>query len=217
MERSAAKTVLDRTLERLGLDDFSVVREEEANLMQVRGSNDVIYTSVAQGWGFRLLRTYGGYPTLPTRFEPSISLNYESEPAYAEVTVIPCEELYIMIDESGLLLFEYRSPKDIVGVESANVTLLPFEELATRIKNTFRAALSGSLYEKEDVSEIEVYRMVLTAYTVHIRNSDDYYEIPCWVILYDDPMRRPLRDSTTSYPQVLLINAVDGSVIHTGY
>ena len=86
------------------------------------------------------------------------------------------------------------------------------------MKNTFRATLSGSWYEKDDaVREIEVYRMMLTAYTVHIRKADDYYEIPCWVVLYDNPIKRTLRDNPTHYPEVLLINAIDGSVIHTGY
>ena len=68
-----------------------------------------------------------------------------------------------------------------------------------------------------DVTEIEVYRLLLTCYTVHIRNSEEYYEIPCWVVLFDDPMTRGFRDDPTDTPQALLVNAVDGSIIHTGY
>jgi len=35
--------------------------------------------------------------------------------------------------------------------------------------------------------------------------------------LFDDPMTRGLRDDPANTPQALLINAVDGSIIHTGY
>ena len=58
-------------------------------------------------------------------------------------------------------------------MESANVGLLSFDEVQTRVKNAFRASLSGSALEQIDTSEVEVYRMILTVYTVHVRNSDD--------------------------------------------
>ena len=102
-------------------------------------------------------------------------------------------------------------------MESANVGLLSFDEVQERVKNAFRASLSGSALEQIDTKEVEVYRMILTVYTVHVRNSDDYFEIPCWVVLFDDPMTRQFRDDPRIPPQMLLLNAVDGSIIHTGY
>ena len=131
--------------------------------------------------------------------------------------MIPEERIRIMIDESGLVCFEYDSPKEVLGAESANVGLLSFDEVQTRVKNAFRAWLSGSALEQIDTTEVEVYRMILTVYTVHVRNSDDYFEIPCWVVLFDDPMTRQFRDDPRIPPQMLLLNAVDGSIIHTGY
>ena len=217
MQKEDAERVLVRELDRLGLSGFSVVNAEKANLMHDRGSNGSDYASVGQGWGFVLRRLYGGYPSIRSKIEPSISLNYEKDPAYTEVTIIPDEEIRIMIDENGIRSFRYSAPKEVIGLESANVALLPFDEVQTRVKNTLRAALSGSWLEKADVTEIEVYRVLLTCYTVHIRNSDDYYEIPCWVVLFDDPMTRGLRDDPTNTPQALLINAIDGSIIHSGY
>ncbi|MBQ6236550.1 MAG: hypothetical protein IJK54_11595 [Clostridia bacterium] len=217
MQREDAEQMLERELDRLGLSGFSIVNAEKANLMHDRGRNGSDYASVAQGWGFVLRRLYGGYPSIRSEIKPSISLNYESDPAYTEVTIIPDEEIRIMIDESGIRSFRYDAPKEVVGVESANVTLLPFDEVQTRMKNTLRAALSGSWLEQMDVTEIEVYRLLLTCYTVHIRNSEEYYEIPCWVVLFDDPMTRGFRDDPTDTPQALLVNAVDGSIIHTGY
>jgi hypothetical protein len=212
-----AERTLTNALDRMGLSGFSVVNAAKANLMREDSVDETSHTSLAQGWCFTLRRLYGGYPSIPAKLQPSISLNYEPDPDYTEVTVIPDEEITVMIDESGIRSFRYHAPKDVIGEESANVTLLPFDEVQTRVKNTLRATLSGSWLEKADVTEIEVYRVLLTCYTVHIRNSDDYYEIPCWVVLFDDPMTRGLRDDPTNTPQALLINAVDGSIIHSGY
>lgn len=222
MRREDAVQVLTQELVRLGLSDFTVVDAQKANLMHTLGGADLdgaqrSYTSVSQGWGFNLRRLYGGYPSIPSEIVPSFSLNYEAEPDYAKVTIIPAEEIRILIDESGIRSFRYSHPKEIIGIENENVDLLPFSEIQARVKNTLRATLSGSWLEKGAVTEIAVYRMLLTCYTVHVRNSDDYFEIPCWVVLFDDPMTRSLRDDPDSTPQALLINAVDGSIIQAGY
>lgn len=222
MRREDAEQVLTQELARLGLSDFSIVDAQKANLMHPYGDADRdgaqrSYTSLSQGWDFRLRRLYGGYPSVSSPIEPSASLNYESEPDYAKVTNIPDEEIRILIDESGIRSFRYSHPKEIIGIENENVDLLPFSEVQTRVKNTLCATLSGSWLEKEAVTEIEVYRLLLTCYTVHVRNSDDYFEIPCWVVLFDDPLTKSFRDDPDSTPQALLINAVDGSIIQAGY
>lgn len=222
MRREDAEQILIQELDRLGLSDFSIVDTQKANWMHEYGGADRdgaqrSYTSLAQGWDFRLRRLYGGYPSISSPIKPSASLNYESEPDYAKVTNIPDEEIRILIDESGIRSFRYSCPKEIIDIENENVDLLPFSEVQTRVKNTLRATLSGSWLEKEDVTEIEVYRLLLTCYTVHVRNSDDYYEIPCWVVLFDDPLTRSFRDDPDTPPQALLINAVDGSIIQAGY
>lgn len=222
MRREDAEQVLTQELARLGLSDFSIVDAQRANLMHPYGGADRdgaqrSYTSVSQGWSFVLRRLYGGYPSVSSPIEPSASLNYESEPDYAKVTNIPDEEIRILIDESGIISFRYSHPKEIIGIENENVDLLPFSDVQTRVKNTLRATLSGSWLEKGAVTEIEVYRLLLTCYTVHVRNSDDYFEIPCWVVLFDDPMTRSFRDDPDSTPQALLLNAVDGSIIQAGY
>lgn len=217
MEQSDAEAILYQALDRLGIAGFDIADVQQANLMVDYGHNGSDYRSAAQGWGFVLKRLYGGYPAVPHPVEPSINLNYASDPAYTEVTTIREEHIRIMINESGLVCFEYDSPKEVLGLESANVGLLSFDEVQTRVKNTFRASLSGSALEQIDTTEVEVYRMILTVYTVHVRNSDDYFEIPCWVVLFDDPMTRQFRDDPRIPPQMLLLNAVDGSIIHTGY
>ena len=217
MIQSDAEAILHETLDRLGIAGFDIADVQQANLMVDYGHNGSEYRSAAQGWGFVLKRLYGGYPAVPYAVEPSINLNYANDPTYAEVTMISEERIRIMIDESGLVCFEYDSPKEVLGVESANVGLLSFDEVQTRVKNAFRASLSGSALEQIDTSEVEVYRMILTVYTVHVRNSDDYFEIPCWVVLFDNPMTRQFRDDPRIPPQMLLLNAVDGSIIHAGY
>ena len=65
---------------------------------------------------------------------------------------------------------------------------------------------------------VEIYRIGLTSYTLHVPNSEDYYEMPCYAV-YFDPWQRPdsSRNDKTMMQETLLLNAVDGSIIHTDY
>ena len=65
---------------------------------------------------------------------------------------------------------------------------------------------------------MEIYRIGITSYTIHAPNSEDYCEMPCYVVYYD-PWQRPdsSRNDKTMMQETLLINAVDGSIVHTDY
>ena len=74
------------------------------------------------------------------------------------------------------------------------------------------AERAGSEAERGDL------QIGLTSYTLHAPNSEDYYEMPCYVVYYD-PWQRPdsSRNDKTTMQETLLINAVDGSIVHTDY
>ena len=64
-----------------------------------------------------------------------------------------------------------------------------------------------------DAPPIEVYRMALVTKTLRIKDSNDYYEMPCWCVCYrlqNGEQREP-----GSAQSCIYINAVDGSVVHT--
>ena len=79
--------------------------------------------------------------------------------------------------------------------------------------------------------ELEIYEITLSAFTLHIKDSTDFYEMPSWIVSYDccDPVRgeadweyrKSMRKFELNDPNlqhdVLVINAVDGSIVHPDY
>ena len=136
---------------------------------------------------------------------------------------INAEELRLFADEEGVKLISFEAPKMIVGIESQNVELLPFGQVQDRIKQGLVYGLTQWAQRlKENEPElklnVEIYRIGLTSYTLHVPNSEDYYEMPCYVV-YFDPWQRPdsSRNDKAMMQKTLLINAVDGSIVHTDY
>ena len=111
----------------------------------------------------------------------------------------------------------------IVGIESKNAELLPFDKAQERIRQGLIYGLTKWAQElKQNEPDlklnVEIYKIGLTSYTLHVPNSEDYYEMPCYVVYYD-PWQRPdsSRNDKTMMQETLLINAVDGSIVHTDY
>jgi hypothetical protein len=120
------------------------------------------------------------------------------------------ERLELLVNENGIQSFLYSWKKEIVGIENIDVTLLPFEEAIIRIKNAL-----AMCYPSSDI--LHVYELVLTTHTVKVKNSDDFYEIPCWVVFFKSINNNTEDNNQEWYDQMretLIINAVDGSVVH---
>lgn len=213
MEKSEAEALLQKELQKLGFEDFSVMRAVQANLYDM---GEEIH-SVAQGWAFKLTRNYGDYPTVEVPYEPSQSLNYGQGNEFIASPYIREEFIEILIDPSGLVSFEYDGPKDVTGRVNENVELLPFDKAQERIQNAFLACLSGSYWEKENEKlDLLIYRLLLTTYTVKERNADTYLEVPCWIVFYDtSEWDAYSRDELDLMHDALVINAIDGSIVHT--
>lgn len=214
LSREAAEAQLRRELDKLGFSGFAVAGANPANLCQFVG--DEAFISLSAGWGFKLLRDYGGYPMSKVPFEPSTMLHYGDGDAFMTNKQIWEEFVEVYLDESGIRLFRYENPRTVIAQESENVELLSFEQLKMRIKNAFTAAFpiewakgSGTVYT------IRVYRLLFTTFTVRVKDSEDYYEIPCCVVFYDNWGTDEKRlDNPAIMSEALIINAIDGSVIH---
>lgn len=214
LSREAAETQLRTELDKLGFSDFAVAGANPANLCQFVG--DEAFISLSAGWGFKLQRDYGGYPMSKVPFEPSSMLHYGDGDAFVMNKQIREEFIEVYLDESGIRLFRYENPRTTVAQESENVELLSFDQLKMRIRNAFAATFpiewakgSGTVYT------IRVYRLLFTTFTVRVKDSEDYYEIPCCVVFYDNWGTDEKRlDNPAIMSETLIINAVDGSVIH---
>ena len=232
MQLRDAEAMLSDVLEKAGLTDFTVRLAQKANLYREVGSKPV---SVATGWSFSLVRDYGGYPTSKVLFEPAQNLEYSANDGFQANKPIMEETLTVMIGPNGLLYFEYNEPKEVIGVENANVELLSWEETKMRLKNALTLTAPIAYLEREDcVALLRVYKAMLTTYTVRARNSDACYEMPCWVLFYDADFRsrgsesfyddiyteefwNRIRNDTALSHNALIVNAVDGSIVYTDY
>ena len=63
-----------------------------------------------------------------------------------------------------------------------------------------------------------IYRLLLTTCTLRVKDSDDYYEMPCWVVFFTwNDGQADLIDNPQVMQEALIINAVDGSIVHGEY
>ncbi len=232
MERTEADRMLRGTLETLGMTDFTVRLARQANLIEDIGGKP---HSVATGWAYELVRDFGGYPQSEVPFEPDQNIAYGADDGFAANRFIMPETLQIMVSANGSQYVCYTHPKTVVGVETANARLLSWDEAKARIQNALKiTAPMQKLIEQDTVCTMRIYRLLLTTYTIRVKNSDDRYEMPCWVVFYDKDLRsrnnvafyddfytdefwEKMRNDTILTHEVLLINAVDGSIVFTEY
>lgn len=228
--RETAEAVLEDTLKLLGLDDqgFSIYTARKANSV-ISGNTSISYRE--NGWKFVLRRSYG-YPFSEYLLSPSQWLKYTGD-EMAAAPPINCEELTVFISEKGLRSFSYAFPREIMELANPNVELLSFDEVKQRVKNAFVMCFP---YDAKGLKAdgdfvINVYRMELLSKTLFIKDKHGYYETPCWMVFFDCDMygyagtpaevllEQMYYDRTRKdlYQKVLMINAVDGSIIHDNY
>ena len=223
MPREDAEAILNREIELLGYTDFVLNAAFPANYIHRNESdlwNDTFFT-VSTGWSFRLRRNYGNYPVYNAQMLPSQFLQYESADAALYNEPIPDEVIDVFIDEDGIESFSYDRPRTVVGIANPNVELLPFDEIKDRIQKTLAACLAGSTDGLGN--HFEIYRLLLTTYTIREKDGDGFLEMPCWYVFFDWPLaeegaREARRaDLSGEWQQCMIINAVDGSVINPKY
>ena len=214
MDRARAEEALQRELDRLGFSDFTVSRAAPANLCAMGRGEET--RPLSAGWGFQLRRNFGGYPLSEVSFMDSRALLYGDEDTLAYNRPIPDEMLEIFIDEGGLQSFRYLNPKEVVSLESENVELLPFEQVKLRIKNALVAGMGAS--KLDQAIPCTVYRLLLTSCTIRVRDSEDWYEMPCWVVFFTwNDGQAALIDNPQVMQEALILNAMDGSIVHGEY
>ncbi len=225
LSREQAESIALSELERLGYTGYAVSDASTATLLaSERG--------IAGGWSLILKRSYGGYPQVAGNVYASRSLYYGSGDEFFMNAKIQTERFILFVSEDGIQFLEYQGPKEIAGLVNANVELLPFDEIRVRIKNALSVCFPYDKWATDPAvdprpAEAEIFDMYLSTFTIREKNSSDYYEMPCWIVNFDilsytsnpnwtwDDIREG-RDKPGQHGEYLIINAVDGSVVHTG-
>jgi hypothetical protein len=236
--REQAEATLMKELKKLELTEYTVKWVTEANLMQSMSEMD-LPSYVSSGWSFMLHRNPADYPESSVQYGPSQLLNYGTSDEYVSNRPIDDETITAYISENGLEYFSFIGPREVTGIANPDVELLPFEEVQDRAIRSLTMCFPLELFNRtgRNTVSLEIYRMLLTTYTIYEKNGDGYLEMPCWIVFFDgenvpspetiekmglDPKqvqetRMKERNDVTLYHEVLVLNAVDGSIIHTDY
>ena len=229
LSREQAEATALRELERLGYTGYAVAEAEPATLLDITGASA---RGVASGWQLVLRRDFGGYPQLARDVYASRNLNYGSGDGFVTNRPIDREQFRLIVSADGVRYLDYSGPKDISGLVNANVELLTFDEIKQHIANAMEMCFPYDLYGSDSAdssvpSEVEIYDLYLTTFTLRAKDSEDYYEMPCWVVIYDimNSEKFPwlTKENLIEYRKerghgdCLIINAVDGSIVHEDY
>lgn len=210
---SDAKDIMTKELTRIGLDGFCTGDGQKTSLLDYTGDR---HSYVESGWTFSLTRDYGGYPLLSMPFT-AVNLEYETVSDAYNAPILT-ESLSVFVNENGIRALTYGNPKSVVGLVNGNVELLPFETAKTRIKNVLSVCFPITYYrEHGEHVTLEVYRIVLTTKTIRAKDSDETYEMPCYIVYFDTmDLEKAERDNPNFTHSAIVINAVDGSTVLPG-
>lgn len=177
----------------------------------------------SSGYVMKYKRSFGGYP-LVTCVEPAQHLNYGDGDGFLANKYISEEYVEIYVDEAGMGHIEYSGIKEMLREENAAVELLDFDTVQERIRKGLTYGLTGN------AKAVEIYKIVLTVNTQRVADSEEYYEVPCWIVYYDDDdysyykteeeiekVKERRRSPHFVMAQALYINAIDGTVVHTDW
>lgn len=156
--------------------------------------------------------------------------NLHTEDAYASNYYY--EEVIFSFSGDNLVSFQYRSPLEVVDVVNEDAAILPFETAAEKCKSQLQMSLlAADPYASNDFfeaarKEVNVYQVELGLVRTRVKNSsEDFYLLPAYTFRasYDlyDQQDTLVFDSTVLEAagliakEIVVINAVDGSIINT--
>jgi hypothetical protein len=124
------------------------------------------------------------------------------------------ERLEILVDDTGIVGFQWADPSREAGVLSSHVTLMPFEEIVKRAKDNIFFKNYTSYGSK---SEIKITTIKLGMMRIVRKDKPgEYLVVPVWDFIgnrsggfagHEDWL--PFGDQS-----FVTINAIDGSMIH---
>ncbi len=121
------------------------------------------------------------------------------------------EELKLYVTEVGVAYMQWSNPYTLLETANENVSLLPFEEIQSCVKNYMQLGFARAAEKSNsEICRILVKQIVLTSTLVHVREDlETGYRVPVWAVFY-----LSTTDEQMGYPQsVLLVNALDGTLV----
>ena len=140
------------------------------------------------GWACVFMREING---CPTAYE-STDVGSDMETIVSEP--VPYEKMVIVMDDMGMVSFNWETPMTIKSIDNPDVTLLPFDEISQRAAAQIGQrwaynAIEAKSNEGKDMSDpgctAKITKVELGLMRVAKADSDDYYYIPVWNFFTD--------------------------------
>ena len=165
-------------------------------------------------WAYKIQysRSYGGVPITITKDDGT---GVPDEEQYAEPWEY--EKLELIVDETGVISFLYRSPYEVVESVTEHAKLLPFQDIQS-VLSTMLPANYAWMDESGDIVSAVVHISEIQFGLARItepNTRDQGLLVPVWDFFGSISITNEKGDTHmfTKYDSLLTINAIDGSTI----
>jgi hypothetical protein len=139
------------------------------------------------GWACVFMREINGCPTAYETTVIGSSLEAVEVP-------VDYEKMIIVMDDEGMVSFEWEVPMTIESIDNSDVSLLPFDKLSQRAIDQIAQRFADAVIENIDRDGIDwgdpgctanIIKAELGLARIDKPNSTDYYYIPVWKFFVD--------------------------------
>ena len=139
------------------------------------------------GWACVFMREINGCPTAYETTEIGSSLEAVNVP-------VNYEKMIIVMDDKGMVSFEWKIPMAIESIDNTDVSLLSFDDISQRAIEQIAQIHADDVIEDLDSSGMDwgdpgctanIVKVELGLTRVAKANSEDYYYIPVWKFFVD--------------------------------
>ena len=117
----------------------------------------------------------------------------------------------MLVDDTGVIGFEWENPPEILETLNEGVAMLTIEEMQKLAAEQLPRVISRNTVLGTQESKITINRMCLSMMRVAQKDSNElYYYLPVWDFMGG------YGDTPVSQISFLTLNAIDGSVIDRG-
>lgn len=196
-----AQTKAEQVLADLGFENMSVAWVEKARMLD----GTLGFNTLSTGWFITYVCSEGGNIPFDSDSVSSGLMNYEDDSAlYAPSW--PQETITLFVDETGARYFRWYCPCGEPELVNANVALLPFDQVYTRMCQLVRQGFAWADTPGTKSDDFLIYRVLLTNCLVREKNqADSAVWMPTWIFVYQ------FASSNKTQPGYIAINALDGS------
>lgn len=204
LTQTEAEAAVTDFLQQTSLGTFGISVIEKARIVQNFSGE-----TISEGYRVECARVCGDSLPFAYRLYDSGSFHFVDE-AYAPG--LKPEEIVFYVDGGGIRSIQWIHPLRILEQVAETVELMPFQEIQELILQTIRSALAwqGDRPPGTTLSDGDVQRVILSSCCIPQRDAPGrFYLTPAWFVLVGFDIDIPY----AALPQILAINAVDGSRI----